>query len=464
MAKGYQGLLKYRHDRALSTESISKRLGDCFHNGHTVLPIVHQWHESISKPFGPLRNCDRITPGVLKVVKDDMLQVPDYRLDAKQLWGRVKQLIDLSPVGTTSTYNTLPPSGGSMTIGPLAGSRVPPDSPPNQWRPEFPRTLPQTPTKHINQWSGHIEQYTNGGPPLVSKIPVAEPDTFFTYAGETHGGLNYVSSDTRRNHASGQYNQPMSQPEASVDRPEAQHFISDEQPHGRVLHSPFDKDPSREVRTNTTSFRGRGSALDKRNSQVPNQASTSMSRTYPIRPGPSASGNLDEDLYGASDNENEYRQSHQRGPSDVSLSSNTQHYQPERSSPHEGQPDKPNLNSSPTSIPSSPPLAQRSPPIPSSSAVPAPATAAVSKDPISDKGKVSIPSKRQVAANKLKHLPLITALEWRRVKKENGKWINRLKKREEPKLPGEYLLGRVGKRDHVCRMRQLHFYNVEWAK
>jgi hypothetical protein len=458
MAKGYQGLLRYRHERATYTDPISKRLGDCFHDGHTVLPVVHQWHEHIRSL---LRTCDRITPGVLKLVTDYMFQVPDYRLDARQLWGRVKQLIDSSPVGT-STYGTLLTGGGSMNIGPSAGSRTPHDSPHRQWHPDLSRTLPQTPAKQDNLYSGYSVPNINGRLPMVSQTHVAEPDTLSMYAGEAHGGLNYVSSGTHKNHMSGQYNRPMSQPEASIERPDAQHFISDNQPPGQILKSLFDNDHSREVWTSNIPFRDRGSAPDKRHSQLPNHRSASASRNYAIRPGPS--GNLDkDDLYDASGDENEYRQSHQRGPSDASLPSSAHQHQPGWSSPHEGQPDRPNLNSSPTSIPSSPPPIQQSPPIPSSSTVPTQATTAATQPPVPGKEKVSGRSKRQAAANELPNLPLITAQEWRRVKKENAKLRNIFKKREEPYLPGKFLLGRVGKRDHVCILEELHSLNFDCA-
>lgn len=60
-------------------------------------------------------------------------------------------------------------------------------------------------------------------------------------------------------------------------------------------------------------------------------------------------------------------------------------------------------------------------------------------------------SKRQIAASKLPDLPLITALKWRDQERENSEKWNKLRgrKREDVKLPGKHLLGRVGKRDHV---------------
>jgi hypothetical protein len=53
------------------------------------------------------------------------------------------------------------------------------------------------------------------------------------------------------------------------------------------------------------------------------------------------------------------------------------------------------------------------------------------------------------AAKKLPLLSLSAALEWRRAKKESEKFFKKILKREVPELPGDWLFGRVGKRDHV---------------
>ena len=57
------------------------------------------------------------------------------------------------------------------------------------------------------------------------------------------------------------------------------------------------------------------------------------------------------------------------------------------------------------------------------------------------------------AAKRLPILSLGEAHEWRKAKEEKEKILNRLRfrKREVPKLPGDWLLGRLGKRDHVRR-------------
>jgi hypothetical protein len=85
MCEGSTGLAKYRQERRKVTGS-NTGLGDCFHDGTKVLEIVHYWHERArnTKP-------DNITTRVLTMIEDDMLlEDPEARLHALQLWKRLK--------------------------------------------------------------------------------------------------------------------------------------------------------------------------------------------------------------------------------------------------------------------------------------------------------------------------------------------------------------------------------------
>ena len=105
MGKGYQGLLKFRSHRAAANR-LNKRVGDCFHDGSTIIPIVFQCHSDVEKV---LRACDRITPGVLKMIEEHiLLEEPESRLGAKQLWFRANLLVDgekASPSSDTHNQN-----------------------------------------------------------------------------------------------------------------------------------------------------------------------------------------------------------------------------------------------------------------------------------------------------------------------------------------------------------------------
>jgi hypothetical protein len=58
-------------------------------------------------------------------------------------------------------------------------------------------------------------------------------------------------------------------------------------------------------------------------------------------------------------------------------------------------------------------------------------------------------SSRRTQAEQLPHLAILTAVNWRDVKKYNDQFINRWRQKDLPELPGEYLFDRVGRRDHV---------------
>jgi serine/threonine protein kinase len=113
MGRGYQGLLSYRTSRAIANKS-NKRLGDSFHDGKATLPTVFEWHNSLPNV---LRTGDRITSGVLKLIEDNiLLDDPNSRLDAIQIWIRAKQLIESETPSASSSH--------------ITGRHIPSSSPP----------------------------------------------------------------------------------------------------------------------------------------------------------------------------------------------------------------------------------------------------------------------------------------------------------------------------------------------
>jgi len=65
-----------------------------------------------------------------------------------------------------------------------------------------------------------------------------------------------------------------------------------------------------------------------------------------------------------------------------------------------------------------------------------------------NRAKVASTAQRRAAIS-LPVLSISAAIEWKRGKKENELLFNRFRKREVPRLQGEWLLSRVRKRDHV---------------
>jgi hypothetical protein len=67
----YRSLQDYRIARREATKGTpAAEVGDCFHDGEKVLPVVHQWHDNIKDN---VRDSDYITERVLEMVGDMML-------------------------------------------------------------------------------------------------------------------------------------------------------------------------------------------------------------------------------------------------------------------------------------------------------------------------------------------------------------------------------------------------------
>jgi hypothetical protein len=69
----------------------NKRLGDCFHDGEYVLEAVADMHRGIPSTIRP---SDHVTAHVLERIDSDMLSVSGSRLTAHLLWVRLDRIID----------------------------------------------------------------------------------------------------------------------------------------------------------------------------------------------------------------------------------------------------------------------------------------------------------------------------------------------------------------------------------
>jgi len=199
MTKGWEGVSRYRQERSQATQHISPRLGDCFHDSQTVLPIVLEWHEKrIPKT---LCLSDTVTPLILKIVTEDMLQEDNTgRLEAQQLWARFSRATK-----GTSLLNGQRPVASHL-------AQQPPDpspSPPSQFA-----TTPRGPVH--NATASGDERYMGGGPNPDSQIPRASsPDRFNTITSDIYG------ASSSRTYAPALRPRPASQPQAPTHRPPA---------------------------------------------------------------------------------------------------------------------------------------------------------------------------------------------------------------------------------------------------
>ncbi|KAG9228900.1 hypothetical protein BJ875DRAFT_434529 [Amylocarpus encephaloides] len=132
-----KGLRSYRDKRLKATKNISPRLGECFHDGHDVLPIVQQTHRLLQQSMN-LRGCDNVTMKVVKVVEEFMLVVAGTRLDAKNLWLRSSQAVSASTTPQTSPVYEDP--GIDRQSSDIAREpRKPPQLPPTSVAPPRPQ-------------------------------------------------------------------------------------------------------------------------------------------------------------------------------------------------------------------------------------------------------------------------------------------------------------------------------------
>jgi hypothetical protein len=91
MASGYRGILEYRAERRSEIDRITDFLsGDGFHNGETLLDVVPKHHQDL---LTSLSHDDFVTKAVLTRMVEDMLEVPDGRPTANQLWIKSQRIL-----------------------------------------------------------------------------------------------------------------------------------------------------------------------------------------------------------------------------------------------------------------------------------------------------------------------------------------------------------------------------------
>lgn len=152
IAHGYhEGIIEYRRSRKEETDRIPGfRDGDCFHDGEKALRAVAKWHKDI---LPILRNSDKITALVLKMIEMDMLVQPDARAQAIQLWHKCQRILGEATQETES-------QNSSTRIEPPP--RQPPEMPSSSYPPPRPKDNYQTPTKHGPRqvsWSESPDNY-----------------------------------------------------------------------------------------------------------------------------------------------------------------------------------------------------------------------------------------------------------------------------------------------------------------
>lgn len=428
MGRGYSGLLGYRTSRSRANQS-NKRLGDCFHDGKTILPTVFEWHNSLKSV---LRTCDPTTPKVLQMIEEHiLLEEPDSRLDTKQLWHRAKSLIDSGKASTSS--------GFSHGLGQPGPSNVP--SPP---LPPASRYPPNTPTKRSNRYHSIAKSNRNQASFILSDLEVEEPDNMSTYGGTDHFPLEHGRTNLGTVE---HWDRTMSQPGHPVERPNVPLFLSENRINGPPVEGPLESNRLAGVHPHQTNWAGQAflnstsrPGKNRWDTSGPSQTRQSTSATY-HRDGAAADRyDPNSPLEGIEDDE----RSHRRGPSAASAINKTQSRHPGWSpSQDEFQTHDHDPGSRPTSNSSSPPAPHR------------PHSVAGKKDngkaSIKPQNKATVASTAKMrATKKLPVLSISAAIEWKRAKKENESFFKKFWKREEPELEGQWLLSsRVGKRDHV---------------
>jgi hypothetical protein len=431
MSKGYPAVLNYRKARGQSTKSISKRLGDSFHDGGKVLPVVESWHDNIPNS---LRNCDHITPGVLRMIKEDMLNLPDYRLNPKQLWGKAKTLIDGGP--TASFAGSIV----SQSMDPAYAYTLP-NTPPNQWPRNFASNSPpihSSTSGNATASSRPLSGRTGAVPILSSYHVTKEPDDMPAY-GRNGDEAGFHAPRTPQRNTSGRRNhRPMSQPLSSVKRP-APGFSSDGHIRGlnglQISEGPFheaDK-PQRELNTD---FKGKEPLRHVRDEATPSHSDTVYQTRYPTLNN-SDNGTPPTRYWTEPRSDADFgSESSTLSEANISPSKQWNIQQNTRAVQPGLETDFVRHNQSTVAVGTSKETSKLVKPQDST------------QPGFSSQSKTHITKSRSAIDNG-PWLTYAAAIEWRRVKKENAGFLNKFKKRPVPKLDGEYLLGKVAKRDHV---------------
>lgn len=445
IGKGYRGVLQYRSDRMDATESISPRLGDSFHDGLKVLPTVALWHDSlrgIQGVGGVLRGCDQITPQVLSLIEEHMLIEPDERLDPQQLSGRAEKKLDVAR--RALTLRTQP--SGTFSTSDLSPHKE------NTWSPPAKRPSQETqytPTQSRSRASGYNIPNPHQTSPILSGDHVEEPDTMSTYNEDLYGAQWKYGSPNRR--APTGPSRPVSQPKHSPDRQDVTRPMSRDtyitQGLGQVKEDIPGWHASSQRPYSAVVVNGHNS----NKAQIQYQrglTDPNVTNNFYAQPEGSEMRKASRDQYGqrglSEDAEDMYdyvgnsqSKSHTIEPSTNNLgrrkSTRTSQVDFERRTEYIS--------------PGTRPLPHR----PSQSVPDMPRHASTDNTPNQElvEAQKSARSKRRSAAAKLPYLAVSSAIEWKRLKKENDKFHNRWRKRDDPPLTGKHLEGRVGKRDHV---------------
>jgi len=409
LGEGYEGLLAYRAARSEMTENISKRLGDCFHDGHAPLATVFEAHETLLAR-GRLRTCDRVTPRVLSMIRDDMLRAdPNERLDCQQLSGRaseiLRQLAASSP--SSSTF-----SKASMTMAsksrPLHLPNDSNGSTASQQRRQASRmpSNPQSPSR-----PGHgVHKAASGhrSSSITSNDHVEEP-----------GPMSDYDSERDETEPRGKLGSRPSYPKPRGTR--SSQWQNAEDDHVRPpqvaypIRARFDrKEPTRHTERSTDPLQKSFTQPLYSKGQNTRQEHLDDCQVF-------------QDLI---DNGKSRNDNTPRGSGGILRTAQSSNYRMEGEI--EAPIDVPSLVSNqPFS---------RQPPYQNDNQM-GPNSSQDTNFAIRPRRRADLPV-----------LQVIQAINWQAQEKENARFTNRLRKniKAEVDLPGQYLLGRVGRRDHVC--------------
>jgi hypothetical protein len=244
IGKGYNSVHEYRQERANATQYMSKRLGNCFHDGRNVLSTVLEWHDSLA-PLLQLR--DGVTLFVVKTIQSRVLVEHLRRIRPKDLlglfWSFRESLEDASAtsLGNTTAIPALSMSPTSLTHEPEDIIRGPPSLNPLRL------TVPTTFVKGNERYSSRSESSWDNQSMVFSerRSRTSSIGTTSSYSGDDYD--THVSPITRRSSSFGH------SPRTSLSQPssaDGRHYPKLSYSSNRTFSNPQNQIPEEE-----TSFR-----------------------------------------------------------------------------------------------------------------------------------------------------------------------------------------------------------------
>ncbi|CAG8952521.1 hypothetical protein HYFRA_00009625 [Hymenoscyphus fraxineus] len=440
MARSSSGLKEYRKLRLDTT--VSTRIGDAFHDGQKVLDAVSRTHTEL---LPELRIADCVTPGVLQIIDEGMLLPPGVRLDTRQLWARLESKLPHSegfihagsrsvPLVALQASSQRPQSTRESIKFPTPYSSPTPPPPPGprphypritggrrmtdpkfgsgnaNFQPYYPRKTPTLPYPRasspemlpISEYEGHKGKRADENSSFSGEALTEEPRGYSTPPSRTssqfRGPLEVLVPPFF-----GAHGQPPISSPATIEKSVPQHA---EDPF--VQQSVDDAARSIEAVTYAGNSNGQGET-DR----------PGLMDHYHSSPTPTT-------LDGPRNRGGEWENMSKR---------------PTSHNPQVNQ--RPQVNKRPHSLPAS----QLPPSVTGSSHELDNKSNCLSNKRSPLHG--SHQRKKPRRSSNFPHLALATAIQWRMDKKESENWMNKFRKREVPRLPGDWLMHKCHKRDHV---------------